>query len=37
MTSLFFSRGKGDFTISIKELRIVIGGNREYLKERNTL
>lgn len=34
---LFILRGKGDIAISIKELRVVIGGTREYLKGRDAL
>lgn len=32
MTLYFFLRGKGEFPISVKELRVVIAGTRKYLK-----
>lgn len=37
MTSLMFLSGKDNFTISIKELRVLIEGTREYLKGRDIL
>lgn len=37
MISLLFLSGKGSFTISIKELRVLMEGTREYLKGRETL